>query len=73
MATGGELPAHVNPHVWPEFPGFYVSLNQRRKLLNSTVVTTGDTVDDAADNVYGFLKGIQQYQFTYRKDIGYFK
>lgn len=65
------LNPHINPHIWPELPGYYISLNTYRSLLNSTIVTTGQSLNDAADNVYSFLKGIRTFQFIYRKDIGY--
>jgi phosphoribosylamine-glycine ligase len=59
--------------LWPTPTNIYVSVNQNRKLLNSVVSTTGDTVEQASDVLYQYLKNKEMNDFTYRTDIGYFK
>jgi phosphoribosylamine--glycine ligase len=59
--------------LWPTPTNIYVSVNQNRKLLNSVVSTTSDTVEQASDVLYQYLKNKEMNDFTYRTDIGYFK
>jgi len=59
--------------LWPAPPNIYVSVNEKRRLLNSVVSTTGDSIEHASDTLYRYLKDKKMNDFTYRKDIGYFK
>lgn len=62
---------HYNPHLWPELPDIHISFNKDRKLLNSIITTSAETRVAASDKIYKFLKDVEMYNFTYRKDIGY--
>lgn len=44
-----------------------------RTIFNASIVALGDSVDEASDKVYNYLKGIDTKDFTYRTDIGYLK
>jgi phosphoribosylamine--glycine ligase len=62
---------NYNPQLWPELPGIHISLNKDRKLLNSVITTSAESRTQASDKIYNFLKNIEMYDFTFRKDIGY--
>lgn len=66
-----KLENHFNPQLWPELPGIYISLNKDRRLLNSVITTSAESRVQASDKIYNFLKNIEMYNFTFRKDIGY--
>jgi len=59
--------------IWPVPPNIYMTINQERKLLNSVVSTTGESIDQASDILYQYLQNKEMNDFTYRKDIGYLK
>jgi signal transduction histidine kinase len=66
-----KLEPQINPNLWPELPNRYISYHRERKLLNSVIASTGNTREEASYNIYNFLKNINMYSYTFRKDIGY--
>jgi len=60
-----------SPNLWPEIPGRYISINKDRILLNAVISVSANTRTEASDSIYKFLKNIEMYDFSYRKDIGY--
>lgn len=66
-----KLEPQINPNLWPELPNRCISYHRERKLLNSVIASTGNTKEEASDNIYNFLKNINMYSYTFRKDIGY--
>lgn len=60
----------INPALWPEDPNIYLSYNADRFLLNTTLTTTADTIQEASDRIYGFLANKELYDYTHRSDIG---
>lgn len=72
-AKKGIIEPAINPYLWPEPPNFHISYNNKRTILNCTIATTGNSIDNASDKIYKFLDGINMFDFVYRKDIGYLK
>lgn len=44
-----------------------------RNLFNASIIALADSVNEASDKIYNYLKGIDTKDFTYRTDIGYLK
>ncbi len=59
--------------VLKENKDLYISYPKGRNLINSSIVTIDDSVSKASDKIYSYIKDIEMYDFTYRKDIGYLK
>ena len=57
----------------PESPEVYINYPTERSLFNSSIVALGSSVSDASDKIYNYLENKEMHEFTYRRDIGYFK
>ena len=73
ISTADKSNKFKNPDLYPIPPNICLGLQRNRRLLNSTITATCDTVDEAAVTLYKFLEKKTMNEFTYRTDIGYLK
>jgi phosphoribosylamine-glycine ligase len=59
------------PMLWPVPDNITIGYSMSRGLLYCVITATGDTVKQAADIIYTFLKNKNMGDYTYRTDIGY--
>jgi phosphoribosylamine--glycine ligase len=63
----------IMPKLWPVVDNLKIGMCQNSRLLHSVIVAQDSTREAAADRIYRFLSNKPMGNFTYRKDIGYFK
>jgi len=59
------------PMLWPIPPDITIGYTMTRGLSYCVITATGDTVQQASDTIYSFLKNKDMGDYNYRTDIGY--
>jgi phosphoribosylamine--glycine ligase len=59
--------------IFPKSPNVLINYSMDRVLFNASIVALADSVSEASDKVYNYLKDIELSDYTYRRDIGYLK
>jgi phosphoribosylamine--glycine ligase len=62
----------INP-IFPKSSEVCINYPIDRLLFNASIVGLANSVNEASDKIYNYLKDIDLNDFTYRKDIGYLK